>query len=142
MHERHLFEIYSIWQKVMTYQVTTGMKFFFFFFFLISWRLITLQYCSGFGHTLTWISLGYTCIPHPDTPSHLPLHPIPLGLPKEVNKHGSHMYLYSFVNSGKLIFSFASSMRRNRQKWKFNIKISYGCWIKDLLHPEIESLNL
>ena len=23
------------------------------FFFLISWRLITLQYCSGFCHTLT-----------------------------------------------------------------------------------------
>ena len=46
-----------------------------FFFFLISWRLITLQYCSGFCHTLTWISLGYTCIPHPDPPTHLPLHP-------------------------------------------------------------------
>ena len=52
-----------------------------FFFFLISWRLITLQYCSGFCHTLTWISRGYTCIPHPNPPSHLPLHPIPLGLP-------------------------------------------------------------
>ena len=50
-------------------------------FFLISWRLITLQYCSGFCHTLTWISHGYTCIPHPDPPSHLPLHLIPLGLP-------------------------------------------------------------
>ena len=25
----------------------------FFFFFFISWRLITLQYCSGFCHTLT-----------------------------------------------------------------------------------------
>ena len=48
------------------------------YFFLISWRLITLQYCSGFCHTLTWISLGYTCIPHPDPPSHLPLHTIPL----------------------------------------------------------------
>ena len=45
------------------------------FFFLISWRLITLQYCSGFCHTLTWISHGFTCIPHPDPPSHLPLHP-------------------------------------------------------------------
>ena len=52
-----------------------------FFLILISWRLITLQYCSGFCHTLTWISLEYTCIPHPDTPSHLPLYPIPLGLP-------------------------------------------------------------
>ena len=54
---------------------------FFNLFFLISWRLITLQYCSGFCHTLTWISLGYTCIPHPNPPSHLPLYPIPLGLP-------------------------------------------------------------
>ena len=26
---------------------------FFFFFFFISWRLITLQYCSGFCLTLT-----------------------------------------------------------------------------------------
>ena len=43
----------------------------FFFFF----------YCSGFCHTLKWNSHGFTCVPHPDPPSHLPLHPIPLGLP-------------------------------------------------------------
>ena len=55
--------------------------FFSFFFFLISWRLITLQYCSGFCHTLTWISHGFTCISHPDPPFHLPLYPVPLGLP-------------------------------------------------------------
>ena len=54
---------------------------FFFPFIFISWRLITLQYCSGFCHTLTWISHGFTCIPHPDPPSHLPLDPIPLALP-------------------------------------------------------------
>ena len=53
----------------------------FFPLIFISWRLITLQYCSGFCHALTWISHGFTCIPHPDPPSHLPLHPIPLGLP-------------------------------------------------------------
>ena len=29
--------------------------FFFHLFIYISWRLITLQYCSGFCHTLTWI---------------------------------------------------------------------------------------
>ena len=40
-------------------------------FFKISWILITLQYYSGFCHTLTWISRGVTCIPHPDPPSHL-----------------------------------------------------------------------
>ena len=53
----------------------------FFPFIFISWRLITLQYCSGFCHTLTWISHGFTCVSHPDTPSRLPPHPIPLGLP-------------------------------------------------------------
>ena len=54
---------------------------FIFSFIFISWRLITLQYCSGFCHPLTWISHGFTCIPHPDAPSHLPLYPLPLGLP-------------------------------------------------------------
>ena len=53
----------------------------FLFIFFISWRLITLQYCSGYCHTLTRISHGFTCIPHPHSPSHLPPHPIPLGLP-------------------------------------------------------------
>ena len=44
--------------------------------FILNWRLITLQYCSGFCHTLTQISHGCTCVPHPETlppscPSHL-----------------------------------------------------------------------
>ena len=55
--------------------------FFFFPFIFISWRLITLQYCSGSCHILTWISHGFTCIPHPNPPSQLPPHVIPLGLP-------------------------------------------------------------
>ena len=55
--------------------------FFFFSFIFISWRLITLQYYSDFCHTLTWISHGFTCVPHPDPPALLPPHPIPLGLP-------------------------------------------------------------
>ena len=38
-------------------------------------------YCSGFCHTLKCNSHGFTCVPHPDPPSHLLLHPIPLGLP-------------------------------------------------------------
>ena len=60
---------------------STFIFYFFFSFIFISWRLITLQYCSGFCHTLTWISHGFTCVPHPDPPSCLPPHPIPLGLP-------------------------------------------------------------
>ena len=55
--------------------------FIFFSFIFISWRLITLQHCSGFCHKLKWISHGFTCIPHPGPPAHLPLHQIPLGLP-------------------------------------------------------------
>ena len=39
---------------------------FVFSFIFINWRLITWQYCSGFCHTLTWISHGFTCILHPD----------------------------------------------------------------------------
>ena len=37
-------------------------SFIFFPFIFISWRLITLQYCSGFCHTLTWISHGWNQI--------------------------------------------------------------------------------
>ena len=38
-------------------------------------------YYSGFCHTLKWISHGFTCVPHPNPPSHLPLHLIPLDFP-------------------------------------------------------------
>ena len=55
--------------------------FFFFSFIYIHWRLITLQYCSCFCHTLIWISHGFTCVPHPEPPFHFPPHPIPQGLP-------------------------------------------------------------
>ena len=37
--------------------------------------------CSEFCHTLEWNSHGFTCVPHPDPPSHLPLHPLPPGFP-------------------------------------------------------------
>ena len=54
----HLKSVFLYWFSVWM------MKWIFFFFIFISWRLITLQYCSGFCHTLTWISHGFTCIPH------------------------------------------------------------------------------
>ena len=50
-------------------------------FIYFNWRLITLQYCDGFCHTLTWIRHRCTCVPNPEHPSHLPPHPIPLGHP-------------------------------------------------------------
>ena len=39
-----------------------------FFLIYFSWRPITLQYCGGFCHTLTWISHGCTCVSHPEPP--------------------------------------------------------------------------
>ena len=35
-----------------------------------------------FCHTLTWIHHRCTCVPHPEPPSHLPPHPLPLGPPR------------------------------------------------------------
>ena len=38
------------------------------YFIYFNWRLITLQYCGGFCHTLTGISHGCSCVPHPEPP--------------------------------------------------------------------------
>ena len=55
----------------------------YFIFKLINfnWRLIILQYCSGFCHTLIWISHGCTRVPQPEHPSLFPLYPISQGHP-------------------------------------------------------------
>ena len=37
-------------------------------FIYFNWRLRTLQYCSHSCHTLTWISHGSSCVPHPEPP--------------------------------------------------------------------------
>ena len=52
-------------KRVKVHLIYFIFKFNLIFIYLISWRLITLQYCSGFCHTLTWISHGFTCAPHP-----------------------------------------------------------------------------
>ena len=51
------------------------------YLFLIFYYYYYFFICSGFCHTLKWNSHGFTCVPHPDPRSHLPLHPFPLGLP-------------------------------------------------------------
>ena len=43
--------------------------------------LFSLYFFNGFFHTLIWINHGFACVPLPNPPSRLPLHPIPLGLP-------------------------------------------------------------
>ena len=58
--ESHI-TIFNLWIFVINmYQLCCNFNFFF--------------YCSGFCHTLKWNSHGFTCAPHPDPPSHLPLH--------------------------------------------------------------------
>ena len=57
-----------MYKLISIHKAITRILFIFYLFIFISWRLITLQYCSGFCHTLTWISHGFTGIPHPDPP--------------------------------------------------------------------------
>ena len=47
--------------------------------------LLFFFFCSEFCHTLKWKGLGFTCLPHPNPPSHLPPHPLPDFLPR--SKH-------------------------------------------------------
>ena len=65
---------------------------FFFFFNKNFFFNYYFFYCSGFCHTLKWNSHGFTCVPHPDPPSHLLLHPIPLGLPSAPGPNACLMY--------------------------------------------------
>ena len=92
-----------------------------FFLIYFNWRLVALQYRGGFCHTFTCISQGYTCVPHPDPPSHLPPHPILQGHPSapalSTLSHASnldwqsisHMIIYMFqcysLKSPHLAFS-------------------------------------
>ena len=57
----------------------------------LNWRLITLQYCSGFCHTLMWISHGCTCVPHAEPPPPPPSRSQPSGLSQCTSpEHPSH----------------------------------------------------
>ena len=79
----------------------------FYFYFLnkfiyFNWRLITLQYFSGFCHPLAWISHGCTCVPHPERPTLLP------------PQHVSNLYFICKIN-----FPFPDN-------WKY----LYAPWIR------------
>ena len=59
-----------------------GVSFFFLFFkicFIYLSFYFTILY--WFCHTLTWILHECICVPHPEPPSYLPAHTIPLGHP-------------------------------------------------------------
>ena len=81
-------DLIHIFKIKLNYELTNRS---FFSFIFISWKLITLQYCSGFCHTLTWISHGCTCVPHPETPLPPPSPSHPSGSSQCTSpKHLSH----------------------------------------------------
>ena len=55
------------WGKVMKHSLDlkslSQLSFFFKKFIYFNWTLVISHYCSGFCHTLTWISHGCTCSP-------------------------------------------------------------------------------
>ena len=84
---------------------------FFFPFMFISWRLITLQYCSGFRHTLTWISHGFTCVPHPEPPLPPPSPSHPSGLSQCTSpEHLSHASNLAWRSVSMLIYMYLISV--------------------------------
>ena len=71
------------------------------------WRIITLQYCDGF---LAYSNMNqpqvHMCPPHPEPPSHLPPHRIPLDCPRALafsaplhasNWHWSLFYIWQYT---------------------------------------------
>ena len=61
----------------------TQLCFFFFIYFYLFIIIIIFYFMIlyWFCHTSKWICHGCTCVPHPEPPSHLPPHTIPLGHP-------------------------------------------------------------
>ena len=96
---KHTHMYMSAWLVILFF-----FEFIFFPFIFISWRLITLQYCSGFSHTLTWISHGFTCVPHPDSPLPPPSPSHPSGSSQCISpEHLSHAYNQGWWSVSPLI---------------------------------------
>jgi len=66
----YMFQCYSLNFNLFLYK-----------FIYFNWRLINFTILYWFCHTSVWICHRCTWVPHPEPPSHLPPHPIPLGYP-------------------------------------------------------------
>ena len=74
-----------------------------YFFFLQFYLFIYFTILYSFCHTLTWICHGCIWLPHPEPPSHLAPHPIPLGYP-------SALALSTLYHASNLVWQFISHM--------------------------------
>ena len=83
-------------------------------------RIITLQCCSGFWHSLTWISYGCICVPFSKLPFHLSPHPIPQG-------HPSAQALSALSHASNLDCWFDSHM----------ITYMFQCYSLKWVHPRL-----
>ena len=113
--------IFKLWNTSIFSNFQPSVFFSFFFF-----------NCSGFCHTLKWNSHGFTCVPHPDPLSHLPLHPIPLGLPSA--PLFSNYYLPStfviYVGGRFLSLLF---LHKYRWDWLLEVVCSRGRWVQTMI---------
>ena len=73
----YIFCIYFLNDVFLAFSLNNSKKILFIYLFLF-YLFIFFTILHWFCHTLTWIRHGCTCVPHPELPSHLPPHPIPL----------------------------------------------------------------
>ena len=77
--------------------------FLFIFFFFLSFYFFNFTILYWFCHISKWICHRCTCVPHPESSSHLPPHTIPLGHPSapspSVQYHASNLgwHLVSYM---------------------------------------------
>ena len=105
------------------------------FIYLFQLEANYFKYCGGFCHTSTWIAMGVHVSHHPEPPSSLPPHPIPLGCSRApalrillhaLNLHWSsvsHMVMYMF-QCCSLILSHHRLLPDNPKVW-FYICVSF-----------------
>ena len=70
------------WRLLLMWIGKTEVFILFYFILFFSFFFPFIFICSEFCHTLKWKGLGFTCLPHPDPPSHHPPHLLPPGPPR------------------------------------------------------------
>ena len=111
-----------------------------FFYYYYYFYFTILYWCC---HTSTCICHGCTCVPHPEPPSHLPPHTIPLGHPSAP----APSFLYAAWNLDWWFVSYMihvlmpfsqiipPSLSHRVQKTVLYISVSFAVWYTGLSLP-------